>query len=134
MPRTLSELAAEKPEALRYYRTVLWICGPLFAVTAYAFVLPRITHPLFVGIAWTLIILPEMIIGFFPAQRCKITPHDIIAGMIGTSMIAAGYIFALCMSLLGVLCAVNRKRYLLYELSLIYISHFSILVEALALR
>jgi hypothetical protein len=148
MPRTLSELAAEKPEALKYYRTVLWICGPLFAITMFAFVLPRISHPFIIGVACALTVISEMLIGFFPAQRGKITTHDVIAGLMGISMIATAYLFAwsltgayanieftfaLCMSVLGLLCLLDRKRYLFYELPLIFIAHFSILIAALAL-
>jgi hypothetical protein len=149
MPRTLSELAAEKPEALNYYRIVLWLCGPLFAITMFAFVLPRVLHPFIIGIACALTIVSEMAIGFFPAQKGKITVHDVVAGLMGVVMIITAYLFAwslsgayakvefafgLCMSILGILCMIDRKRYLFYELPLIFIAHFSVLVAALALK
>lgn len=148
LPRTLSELASEKQEALRYYRVVLWTCGPLFAITMFAFILPRIAHPLITGVACAIIISGEMLVGLFPAQRGKVTMHDIIAGVMGGAMIALAYlfawnldgsyayielVFALCMTLLGFLCLAHRKRYLFYELPLIFLSHFSILVAAIAL-
>ncbi len=149
LPRTLSELAAEKPVALRYYRTILWICGPLFAITLFAFILPRAPYPLLIGSVSALVIIPEILIGFFPARHGKVTIHDVIAGLMGTAMISLAYVFAwtllgvystielwfaILMTILGVLCLVNRKRYLFYELPLIFLSHFSILVAALALR
>ncbi len=149
LPRTLSELAAERPEALRYYRIVLWVCGPLFAITMFGFVLPRTTSTLIIGVTCAVIIAGEMLIGLFPARRGKMTIHDIIAGAMGAAMIALAYLFArdlhgmymytelsfaLCMTLLGVLCLAHRKRYLFYELPLIFLSHFSILAAAIALR
>lgn len=149
VPRTLSELAAENPKALKYYRIVLWTCGPLFAITMFAFIVERVRHPLIIGIACALAIITETLIGLFPAQRGKVTTHDIIAGVMGAAMIASGYlfawalkgsyahvelVFAVCMNVLGVFCLINRKRYLFYELPLIYLSHFSVLVAALAVR
>lgn len=148
IPRTLSELAAERPDALRYYRVVLWICGPLIAVTAFGFILIRIDHPVIVGIALAVMVITEMLVGVFPAQRGRLTLHDIIAAAMGGSMIILAYLFALsldgvyvylelgfalCMTILAILCLSDRKRYLFYELSLIYLSHFSILTAALAL-
>lgn len=149
IPRTLSELAAEKPEALKYYRIVLWVCGPLFAITMFGFIVERIAHPFIVSISCGLAIATEMTIGFFPAQRGRITIHDIIAAVMGAAMIGSAYVFAwslrggyiaielafaVSMSILGIFCIIDRKRYLFYELPLIYISHFSILVAAFAVR
>lgn len=148
-PRTLSELAAEKAAALTYYRAVLWVCGPLFAATMFGFVLPRVAHPFLVGVACALTITTEMLIGFFPAQRGKLTIHDVLAGVMGVAMIASAYIFAwsldggyasvalalaVGMTVLGALCLADRKRYIFYELPLIFLAHFSILVAALAVR
>lgn len=148
MPRTLSELASEKPESLRYYRIVLWVCGPLIAITAFGFVVPRIDHPLIIGVTLAVMTITEMLVGVFPAIRGKITAHDIIAATMGGAMIASAYlfawslggtyayielVFALCMTVLAVLCLADRKRYLFYELPLIYLSHFSILTVAVAL-
>ncbi|HSW74600.1 MAG TPA: hypothetical protein VLG16_01890 [Candidatus Saccharimonadales bacterium] len=149
LPRTLSELAAEKAETLRYYRTILWVCGPLFAVTLYLFIVPRIASSLLAGVIGSFTIIPELLIGYFPAKRGKITAHDIIAGTMGAGMITLAYMFAwdlyglysltelvlaIVISALGILCIANRKRYLFYELPLIYLPHFSILVAALALK
>lgn len=149
MPRTLSELSAEKPEALRYYRTVLWVCGPLFAITMFGFIVPRVAHPFILSIACAITILCEILIGIFPAERGRFTVHDVLAGIMGNSMIILGYlfawnvagvyrslelVFAIVMSVLGFLCLMDRKRYLFYELPCIFISHFSILVIAVALK
>jgi len=149
LPRTLSELAAEKIEALRYYRTVLWTCGPLFAITTLLFIVPRITHPVLVATACATIVTTEMVVGVFPAQRGRITAHDIIAAVMGFAMTAAAYLFAwnlsgnyrvteltfaILLTILAALTNLDRRRYLFYELPFIFLSHFSILVAALALR
>lgn len=149
IPRTLSELASEKPQALRYYRIVLWTCGPLFAVTTLGFIVPRVAYTVPVGIACGLTIMAELLVGVFPAQRGRITIHDIIAGVMGLSMIASAYLFAwslhgfytnaemvftIFMTLLALLCLIDRKRYLFYELPFIFLAHFSVLIAAIALR
>jgi hypothetical protein len=148
MPRTLSELASESSNGLRYYRVVLWICGPLFAITVFAFISPRTSYSVVIVTAAALMIMTEMLVGVFPAQRGKITNHDIIAGAMGSSMIGLAYLFAwkldgvfalaelilaVVMCVLAACCVIDRKRYLFYELPLIYLSHFSILVAAIAL-
>ncbi|MEJ0073615.1 MAG: hypothetical protein WDN27_06130 [Candidatus Saccharibacteria bacterium] len=149
VPRTLSELASEKPEALKYYRIVLWVCGPLFAVTTLFFIVPRIENQIAVGAACALTVLAELLIGIYPAQRGKITTHDLIAGLMGAAMLASAYLFAfslgaiyshieisfaIIMTILAALTILDRKRYLFYELPFIFIAHGSILVAALALR
>jgi hypothetical protein len=149
LPRTLSELASEKPGSLIFYRAVLWICGPLFAITMFLFITPRTVNPVIIAVVSAFVIVCEILIGFFPAQRGKVTLHDVIAGVMGAAMVALGYAYAgvlnggfagtelmlaFVMSVLALLCFVKRKYYLFYELPLIFISHFSILVAALALR
>lgn len=149
MPRTLSELSSEKPEALRYYRIVLWTCGPMFAITSLFFITPRVEHVIFVGVASALAFLAEMAVGIFPAQRGKVTVHDVIAAVMGFAMVTSAYLFAwnlegsyrvvelgfaVVMSTLGLLTLIDRPRYLFYELPFIYLAHFSVLIAALALR
>lgn len=148
-PMNLSELASLKPAALRYYRTVLWICGPLFAITFFGFIIPRISHPLAIGIVGSCIFLPEILIGFYPVKIRKISAHDYIAAVMGAAMITVAYlfaayltpyyshielVFAVIMSILGVFFILGKRRHVQFELPIIYLSHFSILVAALALR
>lgn len=148
-PRNLSQIAYEKEQALLYYRIVLWICGPLFAITFFGFMVERISHPLVVGIVCSFISIPEILLGFFPARKDKLVIHDYVAGVMGLAMVTAGYLFAFylknsyshielvlaaAMSILGLLFIITKRRHLHYELPLIYISHFSILVAAIALN
>lgn len=149
MPRTLSELSWEKPEALRYYRVILWTCGPMFAIMSLFFIVPRIEHAVIVAIVSTFMVISEMAVGIFPAQRGKITIHDIIAAIMGFAMISCAFLFAWSLgggyryvelvfatiaSVLGALTLADRPHYLFYELPFIYIGHFSVLAAALALR
>lgn len=41
-PRTLSELAAAQEPLLNHFRKILWVCGTLFAITVYGYLVPRI--------------------------------------------------------------------------------------------
>jgi len=149
MPRTLSELASETLNGMRYYRIVLWVCGPLFGITLFAFILPKISNQAIIGVTSLTVILTEMLVGVFPAKRGVFTRHDVIAGLMGLSMIALTYFFAwslndmfarielllaISMCIVAVCCFIDRKRFLFYELTLIFLSHLSIIIAALALR
>lgn len=147
-PSTLSELASDSPENLKYYRAILWVCGPLFAVTLFGFVIQRIAHPLVIGLVSALTITSEMLLGIFTAQRNLFTAHDVISGVMGVAMILSAYLFAwsltgsselveltfaIGMSLAGLLCIVDRKRYIFYELAVIFLAHLSVITIAIAL-
>jgi hypothetical protein len=149
IPRTLSEIASEKPESLRYYRIILWVCGPLFALTTLLYIVPRIANPVFVGLVSSITILSEMLLGIFTAKRGKVTIHDLIANLMGLMMIASAFVFALglkgtyrytesgvglTLSILAILTIVDSRRYIFYELPFIYLAHISVLVAAIALR
>jgi hypothetical protein len=148
-PLTLSEVAATRPDTLQYFRIVLWTCGPLFALTMYFFVVPRIAHGEAIAIAWSLALFGEIVLGIFPASGKTFRLHSVLGIVMAFSMLLLTYAFwwavpgilkhvemilALCMSLLIILFTVNRKNILFHELLFIFMSHFSILVATIALR
>ena len=148
-PRTLSELAAAEARLLKQFRNVLWLCGSLFAITAYWFIVPRINHAPWVIFAWSLTFAPEMLLARIPERGKTRRLHDLLAEAMGAGMLLLAFVFwrnlhgtyadgelaiALVMSALAVLTVLDRRRFIFYELPFIYWSHFSLLVAALALR
>lgn len=147
-PLTLSQLAAKSRELQLYFRTVLWVCGTLFAITVLFFINPRLPSGALQTAAFILVFVPELLLGIFHAKGdIELLLHDVLSRVMGFGMWATALMFTINLSgiysqievcltvilfILAILTIVDRKRFLLYELPFIYTSHVSILVAALA--
>jgi len=67
-PRTLSMLAAEKRQLLAFFRAVLWICGTLFSITVFFYIVPRIANGPYITSAWIIGYMSEVLLGVFSAK------------------------------------------------------------------
>lgn len=147
-PRTLSELAAAQEPLLNRFRTILWVCGTLFAITVYGYIVTRINHAPLIAGAWTLTYAGNLFAAIIPARDKRLRLHNICAQAMGIGMLMMAYLFwlnlhgvyagveaclSLAMTLLMVLTFTDRSRYIFYELSFIFLSHASILVAVLAI-
>lgn len=94
-PKTLSELAATTPKNIQYFRTILWICGPLFGITALFYLAPRVNSSLLV-VLWLIVVVLEILVGVIPptSKRKKLI-HEIIAYSMAFFMFSAGILAAL---------------------------------------
>jgi hypothetical protein len=149
LPRTLSELAADRRQTLKYFRIVLWTCGTLFAITMFFFVVPRVHYSLLQLLAWIPYYGGELLLAIVPARGpVEVRLHNGFAYAMSVSMLATAILFVAnfhgitstielgttgAMAILGILTFVDRKRFIFYELPFIYLSHISILVAALAI-
>jgi hypothetical protein len=148
-PRTLSQLAADKHHILRYFRLTLLTCGPLFAVTTYGFILPVFKYRLALVVTSALMFVPELLVAIFPARGKTKTLHDSLGTIMGFGMFSLAITFAaglrsgyryieivlIClMAAVAIGTLIDKKRYLLYELPFIYLSHISIVIAALAIK
>jgi len=148
-PRTLSELAADNQKLVNRFRTVLWVCGTLFAFTMFFYVVPRVTHAHYQLMAWIVYYGCEVLLGIFPARgNVERLLHNVFAYVMGVAMLVTVFLFALefrgiftiiesaltiTMVILGVLTTLDRKRVIFYELPFIFLSHVSILTAIFAL-
>lgn len=145
---TLSEVATESRRGLLYFRSTLILCASLFAITMYGFVIPNIQYSVLHTIAWTLTIVGEILLAIYPAANKTKRFHNICAYIMGLAMIASALLFAASLSgiharselLLAILmCAfaitgiADRKRFIFYELGVIYAAHISILIAVVSL-
>jgi len=147
--RTLSQLAADKPKSLLYFRIVLWACGTLFAVSMYFYIIPRITYGLPQAAAWSLTYFSELALSIFPSSGKTKQLHDFLAVAMGVGMAASAYLFAFSltkgymatemviasvMTVLAALTIMDKKRFIFYELPFIFLAHTSILIALFALK
>jgi hypothetical protein len=148
--RPLCKLAIESNKALNYFRTVLWSCGILFAITLFYFIVPRIEHRSYVLLAWVVTFICEMAMGVFSARgTIELRIHNFFSSIMAVGMFALALVFAVSlhgtfaktevsvavvMFILGILALVHYQRYLFYELPYVFLSHVTILVAAVALR
>lgn len=148
-PKTLSELAATDAENIRYFRIILWICGPLFGLTVMFFMAKRIDDAFLVTL-WMAIVVLEILVGVFPPDtKPKKLLHEIIAYGMAFLMFYAGILIALkingvaailewtlvgCMVIFALGGYFHRSRYIYYELAFIFSSHLSMIVAAVALQ
>lgn len=143
-PVTLSELGVERN--VKYFRLILWICGPLFGLTAIFYIIPQL-HSAVVSALLLGIIFLELFAGvFLPVNSRGRTLHNIVAYTMGLVMFLGGIGFALVLPRFNLLelafvfamfvcsigMAVHRRHYIFYELIFIFLSHFTIVTAALA--
>jgi len=146
-PVTLSMLAARKRENIQYFRLILWVCGPLFGLTAIFFIAPHLQLPILTALL-TLMVGLEMLVGVFPPVDTKQKMiHEIIAYAMAVCMLASGIMLAVWLPhfawvewiLIGLMlmCAVvalsRRTAFIFYELGFIFMSHLTLVVAALVL-
>ena len=146
-PATLSMLAARKRENIRYFRLILWVCGPLFGLTAIFFIAPHLQLPFLTSVLILMVGL-EMLVGVFPpVDKMQKMIHEIIAYAMALSMAVAGVMLALSLPRFGwmewllvglmLVCATfavsRRTAFIFYELGFIFMSHITLVVAALAL-
>lgn len=149
--RTISEVATLEQRSLSQFRLILLLCGILFAVTLFGFIVPNTPNKLLVFVASVAIIGGELLAGIIPAHKSTVKIHEALAGIMGLGMLAFPYIFwgdltgmfkgleaflAIAMTLAVILMFTDRskKLFVTYELSFIFASHISIVLAALALR
>lgn len=148
-PHTLSELAAAEQHLLRQFRTILWTCGLLFAITMYWFIGPRVPHPFWIEAAWTVELGGNWLAALIPARNKTLVVHNVLAQTMAVGMLALAYGFwwdlsgraevielmlAVSITVFTLLTFLDKRRFIVYEMLLIFFSHFSILVAAIALR
>lgn len=147
MPRNLSQLAAAEQRLLVRFRNILVICGVLFAITVFGFIVPRMTD-IWVAIFGGLMIGGELLAGLIPARGKTVLLHNGLAQVMALGMFGLALLFWInlegvyawlelallgSMVVMGILTLLDRRRYIIYELGYIYLSHTSILVAAIAL-
>jgi hypothetical protein len=147
MPRNLSQIGAEHSRTLLYYRTVLWVCGPMFAITVYLIILPRIDAKLLLALCFSGVVIPEMLVGVFPARGRSLNVHNTFAILMGLCMGLLTLLFSYALdgvyhhilsAIVAIMFAIaamilfDPRRHLYYELLYLFLSHISILVAAIA--
>lgn len=147
-PRTLSELVAAQDHLLHRFRNILFLCGTLFAVPMYGYIIPHSAYSVWLFVAWTMGYIGNLLAGFVPARGATQRFHELCAQLMAAGMIGLGYLFwlglsgsyatielgfAIGMSVCAVGTIVDRPRFLYYELPFLYLSHLSIVVAAYAL-
>ncbi|HET7630386.1 MAG TPA: hypothetical protein VFK03_03355 [Candidatus Saccharimonadales bacterium] len=147
-PKSLSQLVTAELKFLRKFRNILLICGTLFSITMFGYVIPSFKWPLALLVVWSLAYLSNAAIAFTPAADKTAFIHTKLAQLMAASFLATAYLFAfglsgfhaqieltlaIGMSLLSILVVVDPRRFIVYELSFIYLSHVSVLVASLAL-
>lgn len=147
-PRTLSELAAAEDHLLRRFRNILLLCGTLFAIAMYAFIVPKVSSAIWVFVAWTASYTSNMLLAVIPARGKTQWVHTVIARIMGGGMLALAYLFwqhlptpyatlelpiTIAMSALALMTIIDVRRFVFYELPFLYLSHISIVIAAAAL-
>lgn len=147
--RTFSELVAAEQHLLFRFRWVSIICSTLLAITVYWFIAPRNDYGLAQTIAWSLEYLGGILMLTFPARDKFIAIHTIFAQAMAAGMFALACLFlpvldglyfnlgllcVLAMTIFGAATIIDKKRFMLHELTFIFISHITICIAALGLR
>ncbi len=144
-PRTLSELAAAQDHLLRRFRNILWLCGTLFSVAMYCFIIPKSSYSLWLFVAWTAVYAGNLLAGTLPAKGTTRRKHELSAKLMALGMLATAFIFwldssssiqlaiTIAMACLGSATLFDTKRFIFYELPFLYLSHVSIIIAVITL-
>ena len=145
-PVELSKLAVRNRANAIYYRTFMWLCPLLFAITGWWHVAPRVDNILLVAL-WLISCSCCMLAGvFLPKGGKPERLHDIFAYAMGLAMLALAFVAAWAVSSIAVwfvafaMAAIAitgprlRHHYIFYELGFIYLSHASMVLITLAVR
>ena len=149
-PRSLSALVAQRKQLVNWFRVVTTVVSTLFAVTIYFFITPKVQYGAVLFVVWTISWFSDLLLALFP-QRGTIERqlHSFFAYTMASGFVVMAVIFIICFSggyrvlevgitvsmlIFAALAQLDRKRFIFYELPFIYLSHFSILIAALAVR
>ena len=145
---TLSEFGAQTPRTIFYFRLILWVCGPLFALTMFGYVAP-VLHNSLLRLCLGLAIAGEMLLGLvLPTGGKATTIHQSLAALMGCGMIGSTACFIYLLNsfrevqlfcLLGMvglslyaIIITHRRKFVFYELCFIFLSHLSLVLAALS--
>jgi hypothetical protein len=147
-PRTLSEMATISPYAMLVFRLILFTCSILFGLTIVLYIAPRTQASTLTVAAGLTMCLSEMVLAIIPARGGRAGAiHNLFGYLMGISMFILVTLFALSLRGLPHLSEViiagimitsfgamllDRPRFVLYELTYIYLSHTSIVIMALS--
>lgn len=148
--RTLSELATTEPRLLRRFRNILLVCGSLFAITIFGFIVPNAPYTGATFVLGLVVIVSELLVGVVPAHKKTKRLHEGLGVLMGVGMLGMAYLFWFSLDggfsygqalLAGIMtCLVglmlygkNKSRFVVYELFFIFASHLSMASAALAL-
>jgi hypothetical protein len=145
-PVELSMLAVRNKANATYYRTFMWLCPPLFAITGWWYVAPRVHNGLLVAL-WLISCGCCMLAGvFLPRAGKQEQLHDIFAYTMGIAMLALAFVaawavpkyslamwfVAFTMAAVAIAGPRLRHHYIFYELGFIYFSHLSMVLVTFA--
>jgi hypothetical protein len=148
-PKTLSELAAAERHLLIRFRWTVLGFSTLLAITVYWFIAPRNSYGLLQSLTWSLEYLGGFLMAVVPARDKFLSLHNIFAQAMALGMLVLafsflpalhsfyfilGLVLALTMALFGIATVLDKKHYLVHEISFIFISHITICIAALGLR
>jgi hypothetical protein len=150
LPRSLSGMVAQRKQLVNWFRVVTAVVSTLFAVTMYFFIIPRVQYGALLFVVWTIGWVSDLLLATFPERgTIERLLHSFFAYTMALVFILIAVVFIFSFSggyrlveigitasmlILAMLAQLDRKRFIFYELPFIYLSHFSILVAALAVR
>lgn len=149
--RTISEVATLEQKSLNRFRFILLLCGSLFAISLFGFIIPKAPNKLLTFAVSLAIIGGELLAGLIPAHKNTVKVHEVLAGIMGIGMLMFPCLFwiaftgifkniegllAVAMIIAAILMFTDKtkKSFATYELLFIFASHLSIVIVALALR
>jgi hypothetical protein len=148
-PKTLSELAAAERHLLIRFRWTVLGFSTLLGITVYWFIAPRNQYGLVQSLAWSLEYLGGFLMAVVPARDKLFSLHNMFAQAMAIGMLALAYLFlpalhgyyfllglvlTLVMTLFGIATVLDKRHYIVHEMSFIFISHITICTAALGLR
>jgi hypothetical protein len=149
-PRSFSSLVAQKKQLVRSFRIASVVVSTLFTITILIFIVPKVQYGAVLFVVWTICYFSELLLATFPERGTIETQlHSIFAYTMALCMVATVVVLIpsfgggvrmlevgtlICMLVLAALAQFDKRRFIFYELSFIYMSHVSILTVLLALK
>jgi hypothetical protein len=150
LPRSFSGIAAQTKRLVNWFRVVTVVVSTLFAITMYFFIIPKIPYGTALFVVWTIGYVSDQLLALFPERgTIERQLHSFFAYTLAATFLMISVIFVFSFSggfrvlqigtlvgmlILAALTRLDKKRFIFYELAFIYLSHFSILVAAIALK
>lgn len=147
-PRSLSEMATISGHNMVIFRSILYPCAILFGVTIIGFIAPGSSLRTLIGVAGVVMCGSEIILATIPAAGKSKLVHDGFGNLMGAAMAVLAICFAVTLHgtgrqvELGVIAAMavcfglmrlDGRRFVVYELAYIYLSHASVVAVSLFL-
>ena len=149
-PRSFSTLVSQRKELVKQFRIASAVVSTLFTISIFFFIVPKVQYGGALFFAWALCYVSELLVSIFP-ERGTIEKqlHSVFAYVMALCMILTTVIFIfsfsgavrmleigilICGLIFAVLARIDRKRFIIYELLFIFMSHASILVALVALK